>query len=62
MQCPKCNASMHEVEVETLQGKVVIDKCDRCGGLGFANGEAAQPTSKSLAVVIARSYPEVGQH
>ncbi|MBT7764718.1 MAG: zf-TFIIB domain-containing protein, partial [Gammaproteobacteria bacterium] len=42
MECPKCNSAMHEIEIETLHGKVVIDKCERCEGLWFDNGEAEQ--------------------
>lgn len=40
MRCPKCHADMQEQKVLTQSGKVVIDKCDRCAGLWFDQGEA----------------------
>ena len=42
MDCPKCNSEMQELKIETLHGKVVIDKCNSCKGLWFDNGEAEQ--------------------
>ena len=61
MQCPKCNAEMQELSIETLRGKVVIDKCRSCKGLWFDHGEAEQLKSDWMAEFADSGDPKVGR-
>ena len=61
MECPKCNSAMHEIEIETLHGKVVIDKCERCEGLWFDNGEAEQLKNDWMADFADSGDPAIGK-
>ncbi|HEX3185931.1 MAG TPA: zf-TFIIB domain-containing protein [Pyrinomonadaceae bacterium] len=42
MQCPRCDGRLHEAEV----AEVMIDTCDKCGGVWLDSGELAQLTTK----------------
>jgi len=39
MDCPKCKNKMLEHSVDTLSGKVMIDRCEHCSGIWFDHGE-----------------------
>ncbi|MGI9250638.1 MAG: zf-TFIIB domain-containing protein [Pseudohongiellaceae bacterium] len=61
MNCPKCNTEMQEMEIETLHGKVAIDKCSGCKGLWFDNGEAEQLKSSWMTDFADCGDPDVGR-
>ena len=42
MQCPRCDGSLTESKFE----EVLIDTCDKCGGVWLDSGELAQLTRK----------------
>jgi Zn-finger nucleic acid-binding protein len=52
---------MHEIEIETLHGKVVIDKCERCEGLWFDNGEVEQLKNDWMADFADSGNPAIGK-
>ena len=42
MRCPRCDGSLTESKVE----EVLIDTCDKCGGIWLDSGELEQLTQK----------------
>ena len=42
MKCPRCDGSLKENKFE----EVLIDTCDKCGGIWLDSGELEQLTSK----------------
>lgn len=42
MQCPRCDGSLQENKIE----EVLIDTCDKCGGVWLDSGELEQLTRK----------------
>ena len=42
MKCPRCDGSLKESKFE----EVLIDTCDKCGGVWLDSGELEQLTSK----------------
>ena len=42
MQCPRCDGSLKESKFE----EVMIDTCDKCGGVWLDSGELEQLTKK----------------
>ena len=42
MRCPRCDGNLKESEYE----KVLIDTCDKCGGVWLDSGELAQVTQR----------------
>lgn len=40
MDCPKCHSPMEELSLNTIKGKVIVDRCTQCKGLWFDLGEA----------------------
>jgi uncharacterized protein len=42
MKCPRCDASLNESKFE----EVMIDTCDKCGGVWLDSGELEQLTKK----------------
>ncbi|MCY4358116.1 MAG: zf-TFIIB domain-containing protein [Gammaproteobacteria bacterium] len=61
MDCPKCNSAMQELKIETLNGQVVIDKCNGCNGLWFDKGEAEQLKEVWMAEFADSGDPEIGK-
>lgn len=61
MDCPKCNAKMVELTVDTLQGAVVIDQCTSCKGLWFDNGEAEQLKDAWMSDFLDSGDPRIGK-
>jgi len=61
MECPKCNAAMNEITVDTLGGEVVIDQCTSCKGLWFDNGEAEQLKSSWMSDFLDSGDPRIGK-
>lgn len=61
MQCPKCEGEMKELKIETLHGRVVIDRCERCSGLWFDNGEAEKLKDDWMADFADSGDPDVGR-
>jgi Zn-finger nucleic acid-binding protein len=61
MDCPKCNAKMNEMKIETLHGQVHIDQCEGCKGIWFDNGEAEQLKKDWMADFLDSGDPEVGK-
>jgi uncharacterized protein len=45
MKCPRCDGSLKETTIE----KVVIDMCDKCGGVWLDSGELEQLTKTETA-------------
>ncbi len=45
MKCPRCDGSLAETTIE----KVVIDMCDKCGGVWLDSGELEQLTKTETA-------------
>ena len=52
MRCPKCYADMKEQKVLTQSGEVMIDKCERCAGLWFDQGEAEKVKDEWTSVTL----------
>jgi uncharacterized protein with PIN domain len=42
MKCPRCDGSLKEINFE----EVMIDTCDKCGGVWLDSGEFGQLTKK----------------
>lgn len=42
MQCPRCDGSLKENKIE----EVLVDTCDKCGGVWLDSGELEQLTQK----------------
>lgn len=61
MDCPKCNSEMQILNIETLQGKVEIDRCNSCHGLWFDNGEAEKLKGDWMADFADSGDPGVGK-
>jgi len=61
MECPKCNSRMKELKIETLHGRVVIDKCESCMGLWFDNGEAELLKRDWMADFLDSGSPKIGK-
>lgn len=52
MDCPKCQAVMEELSLDTLKGRLVVDRCTHCKGLWFDGGEAEQLKDKWMSDYI----------
>ena len=61
MKCPKCDSEMQELTIDTLRGKVAIDKCDSCKGLWFDHGEAEQLKGDWMADFVDSGDPAAGR-
>lgn len=61
MECPKCNAAMNEITVDTLNGEVAIDQCSSCKGLWFDNGEAEQLKASWMSDFLDSGDPRIGK-
>ncbi len=61
MQCPKCNSSMEEKTLSTLQGGVTVDRCSGCHGIWFDMGEAEALREKWMSEYVDSGDPEVGK-
>lgn len=49
VKCPECGAQLHEVYTEANYGRVIIvDQCERCGGVWFDRWELYFLTDESL--------------
>lgn len=57
MDCPKCHAAMEEV----THSEVLIDRCTRCKGLWFDNGEAEALSDRWVAEYIDTGDPSLGE-
>jgi len=45
MKCPRCDGSLKELQFE----EVMIDRCDKCGGIWLDSGELEQLTRQPEA-------------
>ena len=61
MDCPKCQAEMEELSLDTHKGKVVIDRCTQCKGLWFDSGEAETLKQKWMSDFIDSGDPGLGR-
>ena len=61
MDCPKCNAPMHEHTLSTLSDGVTVDSCTDCRGIWFDIGEAEELKDKWMSDYIDDGDPEVGR-
>ena len=61
MQCPKCLNPMDEVEIDTLSGIVVIDRCGGCAGLWFDHGEEIQLKTDWMSDFVDSGDTKVGK-
>ena len=52
MQCPRCDGRLHETKFE----EVLIDTCDKCGGVWLDSGELDQLTKKEGGGWISRLW------
>jgi hypothetical protein len=52
MQCPRCDGSLKENKFE----EVVIDTCDKCGGVWLDSGELEQLTRKESGGWLSRLW------
>ncbi len=61
LQCPKCDASMEEQTLSTLQGNVTIDRCTNCKGMWFDIGEAEALKEKWMSDHVDTGDPDLGR-
>ena len=54
MSCPRCDGSLHESQFE----EVLIDTCDKCGGVWLDSGELEQLTQKDKGGWLNRLWQE----
>jgi uncharacterized protein len=52
MQCPRCDGSLKESKFE----EVLIDTCDKCGGVWLDSGELEQLTKKDKGGWLSRYW------
>jgi uncharacterized protein with PIN domain len=52
MQCPRCDGSLSESKFE----EVMIDTCDKCGGVWLDSGELEQLTKKDKGGWLSRYW------
>ena len=52
MQCPRCDGSLTESKFE----EVMIDTCDKCGGVWLDSGELEQLTKKDKGGWLSRYW------
>lgn len=52
MQCPRCDGSLKESKFE----EVLIDTCDKCGGVWLDSGELEQVTKKETGGWFSRYW------
>jgi uncharacterized protein len=52
MQCPRCDGSLKESKFE----EVMIDTCDKCGGVWLDSGELEQLTKKEKGGWLSRYW------
>ena len=52
MQCPRCDGSLAESKFE----EVMIDTCDKCGGVWLDSGELEQLTKKDKGGWLSRYW------
>ena len=52
MQCPRCDGSLKESKFE----EVLIDTCDKCGGIWLDSGELEQLTKRERSGWINRLW------
>jgi PAT family beta-lactamase induction signal transducer AmpG len=57
IRCPKCRADMEQIEIEG----VIIDRCSRCHGIWFDEGEVEALRNKQTASVIDTGDTQVGK-
>ena len=50
MQCPRCDGSLKESQVEDI----MIDTCEKCGGVWLDSGELEQLTKKEKGGWLSR--------
>lgn len=61
MKCPKCKSNMTEHSVETLSGKVAIDRCEHCSGIWFDHGELDILKQDWMSEFLDSGDPKVGE-
>ncbi len=61
MQCPKCNSTMEEKTLSTLQGGITVDRCTGCHGIWFDIGEAEALREKWMSEYVDSGDPEIGK-
>jgi len=61
MQCPKCQSNMEELQLSTLKGSILIDRCISCQGLWFDIGEAEALKDKWMADFVDSGSPVKGK-
>lgn len=61
MLCPKCHSKMLEQEVLTQSGDIIIDKCERCFGLWFDNGEAEKLKDEWTSISLDDGDKNIGK-
>jgi uncharacterized protein len=54
MQCPRCDGSLKESKFE----EVLIDTCDKCGGIWLDSGELEQLTKRERSGWINRLWSQ----
>ena len=52
MQCPRCDGNLKESKFE----EVLIDTCDKCGGVWLDSGELEQLTKKDTSGWLSRYW------
>ena len=52
MQCPRCDGNLKEIKFE----EVLIDTCDKCGGVWLDSGELEQLTKKDTGGWFSRYW------
>jgi uncharacterized protein len=52
MKCPRCDGTLSESKFE----EVLIDTCDKCGGVWLDSGELEQLTSKEAGGWLSRLW------
>jgi uncharacterized protein len=52
MMCPRCDGSLKEFKFE----EVVVDRCDKCGGVWLDSGEFGQLTKKDQSGWFSRYW------
>ena len=61
MNCPKCDGTMEEKNLRTLQGLVTYDQCSSCKGLWFDTGEAEKLKDQYRPDFIDSGDPQTGK-
>ena len=57
LPCPVCLIAMDKAQVKGRQGFLVLDHCNRCGGIWFERGEVQQLAARDPSALWSEVAP-----